>query len=211
MSLLKNVKLYYYVAIKGNPALGRGEHIRLLLEDAGVNYEYVRYTHEQWKEEKQKFLAQKVPEPTIPYMTIDGKYYSKTMPLMRLLSRKLNLYNGENEDEVYMLDYYMDMINDWLHRWGYVTFINPTEEETKTYKEKTCPETFKTWENILSEKKGPFLFDERISYVDFVLFHMLEDDANDKVCNETYPHLFKFVEAITNRPNLKKYLATDRK
>ncbi|KAI9358706.1 glutathione S-transferase [Pilaira anomala] len=210
MSGLKNVKLYYTIFMKDRPTMGRGENIRLLLEDAGVDFEYIRFTPEQWTEEKQKLLTQNVREPTVPYMFIDGKYYGKNMPLLRVLSRKLGKYDGENEDEVHLLDAYTDMINDWGTKWGNAYFHNHTEENMKTYKEVTCPAIFKTWDAIISDSNGPFLLGERISYADFVLFHMLEDDPTVKITVETHPNLYNFMEAFKNRPNMRKYLTSDR-
>ncbi|KAG2234555.1 glutathione S-transferase [Thamnidium elegans] len=211
MSALKNLKLYYFTVVQGSTTMGRGENIRLLLEDAGVDFEYIRYNAAQWQEEKQKLLDQNIRNPTMPFITIDGKYYGKTAPLLRFLSHKLGKYEGDNEDEFQLLDVYTDMANDWVGRWVKTVFGNPSEETVKTYREETAPQTFKTWDDILSDTKGPFLLGEKISYADFTLFHMLEDDTTIKVCAETYPHLSAFVEAVNNRPNLKKYLATDRK
>lgn len=191
--------------------IGRGENIRLLLEDAGVDYEYRRYDHGQWKGLKEKLLAKNIRNPTMPYVTIDGKYYGKTAPVLRFLSHKLGKYEGDNEDEAQILDAYTDMMNDWIYKWVKTITGNPTEELLTTYREETCPDIFKTWDNILSDTKGPFLLGDKISYADFNLFHMLEDDTTIKLSGETYPHLTTFVEAVSNRPNLKKYLATDRK
>lgn len=198
--------IFYLSATKG-----RGEFIRLLLEDAGVDTEYVRFTFAEWMEHKSKLLAQNVHEPTMPYITVDDKVYNKTMPIMRFLSRKLGQYEGQDDEENQILDAYTDMVNDWIQRWVKVTFNDPAEDLVKTYREETAPKTFKTWNDILADKNGPYILGERISYADFVLFHMLEDDTFIEICPKTYPHLSTFFETMKNRPNLKKYLATDRK
>lgn len=191
--------------------VGRGEYVRLLLEDAGVDFEYVKHTFAEWKDHKQQLVEQKIRHPTMPYITIDGKYYGKTAPLLRFISHKLNKYQGSNEDEVQLLDSYTDDIMDWVSRWAGSTFGSFNEVSIKTYKEETAPQFYKTFNDILSDTPGPFLLGEAITYPDFALYHIMEDDSNVTFNVKALPHLATFVEAIRNRPNLKTYFATDRK
>ncbi|KAI9340952.1 hypothetical protein BD770DRAFT_330419 [Pilaira anomala] len=210
---LKNIKLYYLAPLKNNSILGRGENIRLLLEDAGIDYEYIRYTFEEWAVEKKRLVTEeKIPDPTLPFIRVnDGKYYGKTMPTARFLSRKLGKYDGANEDQVQLLEAHSDIINDWILRWVNVEFFNPTDTKLKTYKEEVGPEYAHIANKILSDStEGPYILGESISYVDFALFHILEDDKYANYSADTHPHIVSFVNAIKNRPNLKNYLASDR-
>ncbi|KAI7890511.1 glutathione S-transferase [Mucor mucedo] len=211
MSSLSNIKLHYFTVVKGSPVKGRGEHVRLLLEDAGVDFEYVRHTGEEWGALKQKLLSEKIRAPTMPFITIDGKYYGKTFPTMRYLSKKLNKYEGSNDDETQLLDVYTDIVGDWTLKWSASSFGAFTEEASKNYKENIRPQFHNTFNDILSDTKGPFLLGENISYADFALYHILEDDIEGEVNVKTLPYLSAFFEAVQNRPNLKTYLATDRK
>ncbi|KAL7314420.1 hypothetical protein PS15m_005991 [Mucor circinelloides] len=205
---LKNVKLHYFTVVKGSTTMGRGEFIRLLLEDAGVDFEYVRHNAAEWKELKQQLLADKVRAPTMPYITVDGEYYGKTVPVMRFLSHKLGQYEGSNEKEVQLLDAYSDMIMDWAFRWAIGVFGD--EAQLKAYKETHAVNNYKNFEEILSDNEGPYLLGDKISYADFILYHMIEDDGS-AIDAASQPHLSAFINAIENRPNLKKYLATERK
>jgi glutathione S-transferase len=189
--------------------MGRGEYVRLLLEDAGVDFEYVRLSAAEWKEEKAKLLANKIRAPTMPYITIDGKYYGKTLPLLRLISHKLGKYGGRNEEEAHLVDAYTDIVMDWAGKWAEALFGSNAEEALKTYKETTIPEFMNTFEDILSDTEGPYLLGQEISYADFALYHLLEDDGS-AIDASTHPRLTAFVQAIENRPNIKAYLATDR-
>lgn len=190
--------------------MGRGEYVRLLLEDAGIDYEYVRYSAAQWKEEKPRLLERGIRSPTMPYITVDGKYYGNTVPIMRFISKKLNKYQGENDDEEQVLDAYSDKLMDWAARWGNALFL-ADETVLAKYKEEQVPQQHKAWDEILSDKSGPYLLGEKITYADFVLYHLLEDDSDAKVDAEAYPHLTAFVQAIQARPSLVKFLSTDRK
>lgn len=190
--------------------MGRGEYVRLLLEDAGVDFKYVRHNAAGWQEKKKEMLAQNIRAPTMPFITLDGKYYGKTVPLMRFISKKLGKYQGENDDEEQLLDSYTDIIMDWAGKWAGAIFGN-NEETLKSYRAEYVPQSHKTWDDILSDvTSGPYLLGDRISYADFALYHILEDDNEAQVDATSYPHLAAFVQAIQARPNLSKYLATDR-
>ncbi|KAI8091460.1 glutathione S-transferase [Gilbertella persicaria] len=191
MSGLSNLKLYYFTQVKGKTTLGRGEYVRLLLEDAGVDFEYDRCTFEEWGIQKEKLIAQGIHKPTLPYITIDGK----------------------DEDEAQLVDAYADTVTDDITRWAAANFRG-IEQLTQKYNEVDRPQAFETYERILGSKPGPYLLGEEVSYADFFLYHYLEDDASAFEASDfksTHPHLAAFIEAIQNRPNLKKYLATDRK
>lgn len=178
-----------------------------MLEDAGIDFKYVRYTFPQWLEQKQKLLAEKIRAPTMPYITVDGKYYGKTVPVMKYITQKLGgQYEGRNEDEVQLLDAYTDSIMDWMN--NYVTYAF-RDGDADTYLNKQAPEAYKTFNDILSDVKGPYILGDYISYADFLLYHVIEEEPTE-VTAENYPHVYEFIQAIENRPNLKKYLATDR-
>ncbi|KAI8062831.1 glutathione S-transferase [Gilbertella persicaria] len=213
MSGLNNIKLYYFGELNGKTTFGRGEYIRLFLKDAGVDFEYVRCSFEEWGAQKQKLSAQGVLKPTMPYITIDGKYYGKTAPIMRFISKKLGKYQGKDEDEAQLVDAYADSLLDDIFRWVAASF-GGIEQLTKKYNNTDRPQSLQSYEQVLGGNQGPYLLGEEVSYADFLLYHYLEDDgfvfeASD--LKSTHPHLATFIEAIQSRPNLKKYLATDRK
>jgi glutathione S-transferase len=209
-SEFKNIKLHYFSVVKGSTTMGRGEFVRLLLEDAGVDFEYVKYNAAEWKEVKQQLIADKVRGPTMPYLSVDGKYYGKTLPIMRFISHKLGKYEGRNDEENQLLDAYSDAIMDWAFRWAIASFNDPTEEQKQNYKDNVAANAYKLFEDVLSDTEGPYLLGENISYADFVLYHMMEDDGS-AINAVSQPYLSAFVQAIQSRPNMKKYLATDRK
>ncbi|KAI8638494.1 glutathione S-transferase [Parasitella parasitica] len=208
---LKNIKLHYFTVVKGSTTMGRGEFIRLLLEDAGIDFEYIRHTFAEWKDLKQELIAKKIPAPTMPYITVDGKYFGKTIPVIRYICRKLGKYEGSNDEEKQLLDVYLDIVMDWASSWSSVSFGEGTpESKIKLYKETQAPNMYKVFEDILSNTEGPYLLGKEISYADFLLYHMMEDDGSP-IDAASQPHLSRFVNEIEKRPNMAKYFATDRK
>lgn len=143
----------------------------------------------------------------MPYITVDGKYYGKTFPSIRFLVNKLGQYGGRNDDEVQLLDAYTDTIVDWMTNFITYAYRNG---DADTYLKKQAPLALKTMEDILSDStSGPYILGDYISYTDFLLYHALEEDGTE-ITSENYPHIHQFIQAMENRPNLKKYLATDR-
>ncbi|KAF1799913.1 glutathione S-transferase [Mucor lusitanicus] len=206
-----DIKLYYFGPINGSPTCGRGEHIRLLLKDAGIDFDYVRLEGKEWMELKQKLVAdKKAASPTLPFITIDGKYYGKTIPIMRYISNKLGKYIASNEEDVQLVDAYADVVMGWIDRWANAYFWNPNEETVKKYEGEQIAQAYTDFENILATRGGPYLLGETITYPDFVLFHMMEDDGTAASKAPTHPHVDAFIKAMQERPNLKPYLTTDR-
>jgi hypothetical protein len=69
-----------------------GENINLLLKDAGVDYTYRRISHDEWKDIKEDLIKKNVACPTAPFVEVDGKILTKSVPAMRYLSKKLGKF-----------------------------------------------------------------------------------------------------------------------
>ena len=62
-------------------------------------------------------------------------------------------------------------------------------------------------------KSGPFVIGNQITYADLVLYQICHDEQltqNGCAGLEEYPRLAKFVKAVESRPNIKKFLESDR-
>lgn len=104
--------------------LARGENVKLLLEDAGLDHEYVRLNRtEGWAERRAKLVEEGFFSPTLPYIEVGGKRFGKTVPIMRYISVKLgNKYHGSTAEENQYLDYISDITNDWFEHMKKVFF-----------------------------------------------------------------------------------------
>jgi hypothetical protein len=172
--------------------LGRGEYVRLLLINAGITFEYVRYS---FPEEKSKLISQLRPAPTMLFIiTTNRKHYNKTLPL---ISKKLNKYQGNNDDKNQLADAYTDAVMYWSTK-SAIAFYGADEEAKKVYRQEVAPKEYTHWKDVLSES-GFCLLGEEISYADVALYHTLKDDCNAQADKETYPHLAAFVNAVQNR------------
>ena len=91
---------------------GRGQVVRLMWEDAGIAYEDVRYTFEEYPEYKKSKIQQMNPNATIPVIELNGKILTQSYAILRHFARQLGKYDGQTEDEKYWADAMCDIAID---------------------------------------------------------------------------------------------------
>jgi hypothetical protein len=69
-----------------------GENLNLFLKDAGVDFTYQRVSSGEWTAIKEDLVNKNVASPTLPIVEVDGKVFTKTVPTLRYLSKKLGKY-----------------------------------------------------------------------------------------------------------------------
>ncbi|KAI8092647.1 class gamma glutathione S-transferase [Halteromyces radiatus] len=199
------VTLHYFY-IEGMPStVALGENLNLLLKDSGVEYTYLRHKGDEWVSIKQD-ISKKVAHPTMPFIELDGKVYNKTVPTMRYFSKKLGKYLPANDDDQYTLEVAADVVRDH-HSTMSPLFRCEDEEKWKEHFEKDTTKYLNAYESIYQQNEGPYILGEEITYADFLVYHILQDDRALKHV-QGYPHLAKFVEAFSQRPNLAAYIAS---
>ena len=91
---------------------GRGQVVRLMWEDAGIAYEDVRYSFEEYPEYKKSKIQQMNPNATIPVIELNGKILTQSYAILRHFARQLGKYDGQTEDEKYWADAMCDIAID---------------------------------------------------------------------------------------------------
>lgn len=107
-------------AIGGVPTLhyydfqsrGRGQVVRLLWEDAGIAYEDVRYSFEEFPEAKRTKISDLNPTGNIPVIELNGRILTQSYAILRHFARLLGKYDGETEEEKYWADAMCDIAID---------------------------------------------------------------------------------------------------
>lgn len=107
-------------AIGGVPTLhyfdfqsrGRGQVVRLLWEDAGIAYEDVRYSFEEFPDVKKNKISELNPTGNIPVVELNGKILTQSYAILRQFARLLGKYDGKNEEEKYWADAMCDIAID---------------------------------------------------------------------------------------------------
>ena len=88
---------------------GRGQVVRLFWEDAGIAYDDLRYSFEEYPEYKKSRIAEMNPIGFIPVIELNGRILTQSYAILRHFARQLGKYEGETEEEKYWADAMCDI------------------------------------------------------------------------------------------------------
>lgn len=91
---------------------GRGQVLRLLWEDAGIAYEDIRYTFQEYPEYKKTRIAEMNPTGHVPVVELNGRILTQSYAILRHFARQLGKYDGVTEEEKYWADAVCDIGSD---------------------------------------------------------------------------------------------------
>ena len=120
-------KLYYF------NSKGRAEQIRFVFVQAGVPYEDIRLTPEQWAEFKPK-----TPYGAMPVLEVDGKMLAGSGPIERYVAEQHGLA-GSNAFENADIASILDVMDDLAQR--LMQFFFEKDEARKAELKKALGET----------------------------------------------------------------------
>ncbi|KAB8230871.1 glutathione S-transferase [Aspergillus alliaceus] len=216
---------------------GRGEFIRLALEEAGANY--TDTAHEEGGVKTvlslidQNFKGDESgPPPFAPPMLKHGDLrISQTPNILLYLAPRLGL--TPDGDAIYhvnslaltALDGLSNEAHDTHHPVASELYYEDQMEESKkraeSYRNNRLPKYFSYFERVLepqAAKGQPWLYGESLTYADLVLFQGVDGlkFAFPRALarlekSGKYPNVFKLYEAVKNRPRIKEYLASERR
>jgi glutathione S-transferase len=220
---------------------GRGEHIRLLLEEAGA--EYTDAAHE--KDGIKKVLAaidakstgDELNPPTCapPILKHGDLKITQTPNILLYLGPRLGLVPSteEDEDAIYKineltltaLDGLSNEPHDCHHPVATGAYYEDQKEESKRksadYIANRLPKFLGYFERVLvgeASKGGKYLYGGKLSYADLVLFQCLDGvkfafpNAMARLEREgKYNHVFALHKSVQERPKIKEYLASERR
>ncbi|KAH7027217.1 uncharacterized protein B0I36DRAFT_136462 [Microdochium trichocladiopsis] len=193
--------VYHYLAIG---RLGRGEVVRLFLQDAGIDFDEKRYPYDDtWPAASAKLQKEGLSKTgKLPSVEYKGKLLTQHVPTLRYLARDLGKYDGETNEEKYIADVVSDLYIDWRSAW--VKALSGASDE---YKTKTTVEYYKLVAEYYAQSGGPYLLGDRITYADFAVFQSWDNDKRIGTLPASLPaEITKLVEAMSQRPNIAAYL-----
>ena len=76
--------------------------MRLLWIEAGIAFDDVRYSFEEYPEHKKGKIAELNPNATIPVVELNGKILVQSYAMLRHFARLLGKYEGDTEEEKYL-------------------------------------------------------------------------------------------------------------
>nr|ACJ03598.1 pi-class glutathione S-transferase [Cipangopaludina cathayensis] len=182
---------------------GRGEAIRLLLAENGIEFEEASPT--PWPEYKPKMPFGQVP------CFYDGDFQLvQSNAILRYLARKHDLYGSSLQSQAKI-----DMLNDGVEdvRNTYVKLIYQNYEAGKEEYIKNLPNALQPFENLLTASDAGVTgasVDGKRSFVDYNLFDLLDIRCVlAPNCLSEFPPLKAFYDKIASDPKISAYRQTE--
>ena len=193
---MPSYKLYYF------PAKGRAETSRFIFKQAGVDFEDVRISGEEWAKFKPK-----TPYGSMPVLEVDGKLLGGSRSIQRYLGEELGLA-GSNAWENAELDSIVDVCGDLSQCMVKVHFEKDEARKAELGKklaEEDLPKYLGILEKLVSS--DGWIFGSKVTYADFVVHNVL-DFVKMSPGNvlDNFPALKKNYEAVEALPNIAKWL-----
>ncbi|HVO93435.1 MAG TPA: glutathione S-transferase family protein [Terriglobales bacterium] len=217
-------ELYYQPSIQG-----RGEFVRLTLEEGGADYVDVARDPNFGRPGIMKFMEDPSLEhpPYAPPFLIAGKLLiSQTANILQYLAPRLGLVPMSETSRLWAHQLQLT-IADWLYETGQthhpIANVLYYEEQTVEAKKRAAhfianriPKFMNYFERILKQKGDVFILGKKLSYVDLSLFQMIEGTRyafphTMAKLDPSCPRLVEVHDRVLARPRIAAYLSSPRR
>lgn len=213
-------ELYYWPTIQG-----RGEYIRLALEDAGADYVDVARRNEGRMMAMMR--ARSATPPFAPPFLKAGKLViGQTANILLYLGARHGLAPKAEAGRLWVhqlqltiADFVVE-IHDTHHPLGPTLYYEDQRPSAKKrsdefWKERV-PKFLGYFEQLIARSGGPYLNGRRLCYADLSLFQIVEGlryafPNKMKRFERRVPGVIALHDRVAARPNIKTYLASDRR
>jgi glutathione S-transferase len=218
-------ELYYWPSIPG-----RGEFVRLALEEAGADY--VDVARESGKDlgvpALMRLMQAKSAHPPFapPFLKAGKLVIAQTANILLYLGEKHGLAPANaagrfwaNQLQLTLADF-ADETHDTHHPIANSLYYEDQKEEAKRrsalYLKNRVPKFLGYFERALEGGGGPYLAGRRVSYPDLSLFHVvtgLRYAFPNSAARELrkHPQVLALHDRVSARPRIKSYLASPRR
>ena len=215
-------ELYYWPSIQG-----RGEYVRLALEEAGGDYVDVARS-ERGMAAMTKMMATRGGTPPFapPFLKAGKVVIGQTANILLYLGSRHGLAPKAEAGRLWVhqlqltiADFVLE-VHDTHHPLGpslyYEDQIAPAKKRTGEFWKQRVPKYLGYFERLLEESSGAYLTGRKLTYVDLSLFQIVEGlryafPNNMKAFERKIPGLVELRDRIAERPNIKAYLKSKRR
>jgi glutathione S-transferase len=218
-------ELYYHAS---NP--GRGEFVRLALEEAGADYvDVARETGPGLGTEAMTRLMQdpaaRHPPFAPPFLRHGELTIGQTANILQYLGPKLGLAPGDEAGRLWAHQLQLTIadlvkeIQDTHHPIAHGLYYDDQKaeaiEHSKHFVAERLPKFFGYFERVLKANGGTFMAGGSLTYVDLSIFVLVEGlrfsfpNAMERAAPQ-YPGLFALHDRVAARPKVAAYLASPR-
>jgi glutathione S-transferase len=218
-------ELYYWPTIQG-----RGEFIRLALEEAGADYvDVARRPGKRGVAAMMKLLdGRRVARPPFapPFLKAGKLLIGQTANVLLYLGGRLGLAPRDESGRLWLHQLQLTitdlvvLIHDTHHPiTGYLYYEQQrpaAKLRTKYFWRYRAPKFLRYFEQVLANSGGPYVLGRRLSYVDLSLFQIVEGlryafPKRMKRMEKKIPRLVALHERVDKRPRVAAYLASQRR
>ena len=217
-------ELYYWPTIQG-----RGEFIRLALEEAGADYVDVARRGKTGMAAMQKLLeGRRLAHPPYapPFLKAGRDIIAQTALILFYLGPRLNLAPSREAERMWAHQLQLTVsdlvvhIHDTHHPvsgWLYYEEQKPAaKRRTDDFWRYRVPKFLGYFERVLNQNGGTYMVGRRLSYVDLSLFQIVEGlryafPKRMKRFERKVPLLVALHDRVAKRPRIAAYLASQRR
>jgi glutathione S-transferase len=217
-------ELYYWPEIQG-----RGEFVRLALEEGGAEYVDVARKRGYGIDAMMKLMrgARVKRQPYAPPFLRAGKLViAQTAMILHYLGPRLDLVPRREADRLWALQLQLTItdlvkeIHDTHHPISSQLYYEDQRPAAKRYTKEfwrhRIPKMLGYFENVLAGSRGPYVFGRKVSYVDLSLFQTVEGlryafPKRMRRFEKKIPRLVALRDRVADRPRVAAYLQSDRR
>jgi glutathione S-transferase len=215
-------ELYYWPGIQG-----RGEYVRLALEEAGADYADVARSERGIGAMMTMMEAHSGTPPFAPPFLKAGKLViGQTANILLYLGSRHGLAPKAEGPRLWLhqlqltvADFFLEA-HDTHHPLGpslyYEDQRQPAKRRSEEFWKERVPKYLGYFERLLEGSGGSYLTGRRLSYVDLSLFQIVEGlryafPKRMKVFEREIPGLLDLHSRVAARPNIRAYLESERR
>jgi glutathione S-transferase len=215
-------ELFYWPTIQG-----RGEYVRLALEEAGADYVDVARTARGVSAMMRMMEEKRGTPPFAPPFLKAGKLViGQTANILLYLGSRHALSPKAEPGKLWVhqlqltvADFLLE-IHDTHHPLGpslyYEDQRSEAKKRTREFWKARVPKYLGYFERLLDKSGGRWLAGRKLTYIDLSLFQIVEGlryafPDRMKAFERRIPRLIDLHDRVAQRPNIKTYLASDRR
>jgi glutathione S-transferase len=215
-------QFYYWPSIQG-----RGEFVRLALEDAGASYDDVARKSGGMDRMTAMMDGRDKRPPFAPPFLKSGKLViAQVAEILHFLGPKLKLAPRAEADRLWLhqlqltVTDFVKEIHDTHHPLGGELYYEDAKPEAKRFTEnflkERAPKYLGYFEAVLKKSKGPYSLGRNVTYVDLSLFQVIEGlryafPRAMRGIERDVPRVVTVHDKVAGRERLKKYLTSPRR
>ncbi|KAH3880160.1 glutathione S-transferase 1-like [Dreissena polymorpha] len=165
---MTSFKLYYF------DGRWTAELARLVFKQAGVDFEDIRYTEEEWPQHKSE-----MPLGAMPVLEMDGRKICQSFAIARYLAKEFGLF-GSNNMEAFLIDelfeIFAEIVNNYIVKIYYEKDEDKKKELAETLKKDSAPKYLNLIEKRLKENTSGsgFYVGSEVTVGDLLLYNSMD-------------------------------------